>query len=531
MDDENYVTTILREIEFDYDGDTAAWCKDQSTEDVDKVIDIIKDPYAFQLSGTHKFTNLSYTNCREDYYKKFITTSQIAYSFRRLEEWHVPLECEPVPIEDYVIDPSIIDPTENDLKDNLKMSRIEEQKKWMDIKMHIQDFLMDIYQFNPNKHVRTGHWPNNADPERNPINTREAKAALRSGNSVRTKSGKFKGTKHSKHARNILTKKLPAFPEEKSAEPPNPLEEMKEIEPTKEYNPNTFQKQIESTAQTNSTSVIIEDVTVESESESDSESSEDDSGYPRGSPGDIVRRIIPPADYFHMFNMFIENHYAVLHEATTDLYAEKHDLDIGFAVWDVHKDKDNANLFRNKHKDDTPFVIHTIQNNKWTFVGPWQENRDRMEYFNSNTEILSSMLDKKKEDNKLLGDLVHNRVRVSKNKNVEETGPMSESALQYFAANPSEAAKMGAVNINDDRYAGNDDDKNKPISKSKKKRIRQKKKTSNIPVVPEKEALEIVTHVFKKGGKDYKRGKMHTRVIKPDKDNKPKASKSGEPKT
>ncbi len=538
---EELLDSILDELEHNYDGNMEKFCEDKSLDEVEELYNKIVSQYSFKLPGNHNFTNMSYTNVRQDYVVKLMTTGLIGYLFRCLDEYKVPRECEHVSVEEYVKNPAIIDPMEYDLKDSRKMEKHAENKKWMEIKINIYEFLMDRFSFNPDKHVRIGYWPNEDDPERNPVTTKAAVEGIKAGNSVRTKKGKLKGTKYSKLTREKLRTRVETKQEEVTEEEWN---NKSDIERTQWYNEHS--KLVESMLDkseedqklakkiiadqgdsdeldtiknvTEQRSGDHESHTVESLMSSDSEESDDDeeeydSGYPKGSTADIIRSVLPAADYFYHFNRYFEKFYEPLRKGTTDLYAEKDDMDIAFAIWEQHENIEEANIFRNKHKNDTPHTIHTIQNNRWVFTGPWEQNKERMECYNKNTGVMTSMLDKNIEDNKLVEDMVHNRVRIAKEENVAETGPPDEAAMRYFSSNKPEAAKLGAVNINSAAYADNYDSDDNVKKKKKKKKRKPKKK---IPIVKEEDALEIVVHNLTGGGKSYSKRKMYTRAEEPD---------------
>ena len=459
-DTDEITSAILDEIQHNADSNVDQYIDNLSVDELDTLFDSIKSPYSFSLPGNHSFTNMSYTNLREKYLDKFNTVAKIAFLFRTLDEYKVPAECEPVSMESYIADPSIIDPQEHDLKDTRKMGKIEENKEWMKHKVHVYDFLIHAFKYNPDKHVRIAYKSNPKDPERAPIDTEVSRLGASRGNSVRTRTGKLRGTRVGKMNKKMLAdltlrRRGVSKKKEKPSETPEPT--------TTHVNNDTTPKKIE----------------------------------------DIVREVIPPADYFYFFDKFKSVHYAKLHSATVDLYSEKHDMDIAFNIHEQHTNIEDANAYRHKHKEDTPHSIHTIKNNRWVFVGPWEQNRERMEYYNKHTSVMEAIMTQHQEDSKMVKDIVHNRVRLAGEANVAEVGPADPAFLRYKANNRPEVAKMGAVNINDPMYVENDDEENKTVR-------------SSIPIVPESESIEVGVISLSKGGKHMTTGVMHTRAIAPD---------------
>lgn len=480
--------TILEEIQYNKEVDIDKYISGMSDEKLNELYEKIASPYSFSLPGNHKYTNMSYTNIREDYMTKFLTTSLIGFLFRSLDEYKVPLECEPVSVEKYINNPSIVEPRDYDLKDVRKMEKINQHKEWMNHKVHIYNFLMDRFQYNPDKHVRIAYMPNPKDPERDPITTDIAKKGLRHGNSVRTKRGKMKGTRIGK-----LNKK-------KLAELRNRKKETIEEHQKKQID--LINEKYEQSSMDDEEKVAVNSDVEETETV-DVEETETVDVNNKVMPLEVI----PPADYFHIFNRYKDNHYDEFHKLTTDLYVEKHDIDIAFNIHEQHHTIEEADAYRYKHVDDTPYTIYTIENNGWVFTGPWEQNRERKEFLNKHTTVLEAIMENSKEDAKLSKDLVNNRVRIAKEENVREVGPDDESFLRYKMSNRPEAAKMGAVNINDPMYADNvdSDDENNDVK-------------STIPIVPESESLEIDVISLSRGGRDMSIGKMYTRAIAPDED-------------
>tara|TARA_B100001179_G_scaffold224478_1_gene203225 strand:- start:246 stop:1364 length:1119 start_codon:yes stop_codon:yes gene_type:complete len=349
---------------------------------------------------------------------------------------------------------------------------------------------MSVFQYNPDKHVRIAYTPNINDPERTPINTKIAKLGIKKGNSIVTKSGKLRGTKTG-----IMNRKTISDLKYQRSRMKGKKDEEK----------------------------IIDNADADTDDAADTDDDDDDADVDISPKKieDIVTEVIPPADYFYLFDKFKSVHYEKLHKITTDLYSEKHDMDIAFNIHEQHKTIEDADIYRHKHKEDTPYTIHTIQNNNWVFTGPWEENRERMEYYNKNTSVMEAIMDQNHEDSKMIKDMVHNRVRIAKEENIKEVGPDDSSFIKYKSLNKPEVAKMGAISINDTKYADDDDEYFKEDDRritKKRKRNKNENKTTNIntiPIVPENKSIEVGVISISKGGKNVTKGTMHTRAFAP----------------
>lgn len=485
LNPDEITSAILDEIQHNANSNVDKYMENMTAEQLDKLFESIKSPYSFSLPGNHAFTNMSYTNLRENYVDKFNTVAKIAFLFRTLDEYKVPAECEPVSMESYIADPSIIDPQEHDLEDNRKMGKIKENMEWMKHKVHVYDFLMHAFKYNPDKHVRIAYRPNPKDPERIPVDTNVSRLGARRGNSVRTKTGKHRGTRVGKMNKKTLANLVARRRGTEEKEAKIEADDKEEV----------------STAEVNDIDVN-ENVIPDTESHSTSPKEVED----------IVREVIPPADYFYFFDKFKSAYYAKLHKATIDLYPEKHDMDIAFNIHEQHKTIEEADAYRHKHKEDTPHTIHTIQNNGWVFVGPWEQNRERMEYYNKHTSVMEAIMEQNQEDSKMIKDIVNNRVRIAKEENVAEVGPDDPAFLRYKASNRPEVSRMGAVNINDPMYVENDDPEIKELTND------SSKKQPSVPIVPENDSIEVGVISLSRGGKSMTTGIMHTKAIAPDQD-------------
>ena len=163
---------------------------ERSIDDLDEeeTIDLRKkiNPYgqAIKLDGnTGKIYAYSLINLQEEYQKKFLMSSLIGFLFRRADEWGVPdgdyvtygeeLNEEEVMrdfIEENLVDGKVV------LKKEKKpgVSGGEEYSNEETIanrfrRMIVHKFLKDLFEFNPDEHVRSAYQRNKNDPERQKV--------------------------------------------------------------------------------------------------------------------------------------------------------------------------------------------------------------------------------------------------------------------------------------------------------------------------------------------------------------------------
>jgi len=138
------------------------------------------NPYGRTIEGSNKILTYSYTDLQFEYTKKLITTTMVGFLNRMCDEWRVPDGIPIVPVHDYVKDPSKLDEFEKSLTNPASlMKEIEENRATMQKRVIIKDFLEDMFQYNPDMHVRSAYKPNIKDDERNIINTPAGSLAIK----------------------------------------------------------------------------------------------------------------------------------------------------------------------------------------------------------------------------------------------------------------------------------------------------------------------------------------------------------------
>ena len=124
---------------------------------------------------------------------------------------------------------------------------------------------------------------------------------------------------------------------------------------------------------------------------------------------------VPPVDVFHHFDRYLTNHFELLRECTQILYGEKPDIDFAVQFYDKSFDtREEAEQSLAKIRDRVTTAVYTISNEGWFLLGPFKQNRERIEFYNKNTEILKRMMEQAESDSKLGEDLLRKRVKRGK---------------------------------------------------------------------------------------------------------------------
>jgi hypothetical protein len=370
----------------------------------EKVLEMRKqlNPYGRIIEGSDKYLTFSYTDLREKYQKKLITTAMIGFLNRMNAEWEVPDGIPVVHPYDYVKDKSLLsDPST--FTDPTCRKDSEKNIKFMEKRVIVQEFLENLFQFDPDEHVRSAHRPQPKDPERKPVKTPAAKRAVQ--HLMKTDSS-FK-------------------------------EDMDKAKALKELKEKTCEK-----SQLNS----LDSKDLQSE-----ELSVDSNSVER-----FTTEMIPPVDTFGRFNRYFEVNYDKLREVTNDLYCEKPDLDRAICAHAWHDTRDDADLYINKHKDEMIAEVTVAHSGKWCFFAPFEKVRSSARYFNSQTIVLEEMLKQIEQDSRLGQDLMKKRVIKKKKKNIEEVGPDDPGFAKWKAQNTT-LADMGAWSQKNDNSMAPED--------------------------------------------------------------------------
>ena len=106
------------------------------------------------------------------------------------------------------------------------------------------------------------------------------------------------------------------------------------------------------------------------------------------------------------------------------------------AAWDTiegppQKVDEEFNAYCQKHQTEFPADIQNTDFGGWTFIGDFKQNREKINFCNRNTEVLKRILDRHENDKQLGADLMKNRIRQRKAKNIAEDGPDAPGLAQY----------------------------------------------------------------------------------------------------
>jgi hypothetical protein len=388
--------------------------------DYDEIMELRKqlNPYGRTIEGSDKWMTFSFTNLSEKYNEKLLLTGLVGYLNRACDEWHVPDGIPIVPVYDYVKDPESITRFSADWKMTDKIKKdLRENEEWMKKRVIVKEFLEEMFQYNPDEHVRSVYKPQPKDIDRLVLNTPAANLSIEEW---KKKDVKFKEQmlefdriQHLRVMKETTDEKVDPIIDD--------LVSRNLLLPDQHYSTMNFSKW-----------------------------SNDDKNLLR-----TVCEMIPPADIYRRFRNYYEDNYDKLREAVLHLYCDKPDFDIAINPYQWHDDESSAIEFQKKHRDEVIADIIKAASGKWNFFAPFAKVQNTGKFFNKNTIVLEEMSEQIEKDQKLGADMMRKKVIKKKKKNIAEDGPDAEAFTKWKAQNTVLKDK-GAENPNAESYADND---------------------------------------------------------------------------
>ena len=400
--------------------------KDLAELDQDKILEIRKNlnPYGRTIEGSNQYVNFSITQISHEYWKKFMISAFIGYLHRMNDEWKVPEGVPVTTVYDYLDDPTKIDTPKQVIEKAYKptIDNYEMNKEWMKKRLVVKEFLEEMFQFNPEEHVRSAYRPNRADQTRKVINTPAGKRAIEH---LKKTDAAFRG-KEELHENVEAAKSA----NEQKDTTPKRTKKIRKVIKGKDGKKKVIFTEVkadkEETVDTSSKIVEGKDPTIAS----------------------TVREFLPPQDMFGRFKMYYTSNFEELRDFVRDAYCEKPDLELAINPYSVHDAEDDAELFKKKHKNEVIAEIFTAHTGKWNFFDTFKEQRENVNFYNDNTIVLEEIMKQLESDERLGQDLMKKRVAKAKAKNVVVDGPDADSFKKWRDQN-STIQDLGAEHIGD----------------------------------------------------------------------------------
>lgn len=155
-------------------------------------------------------------------------------------------------------------------------------------------------------------------------------------------------------------------------------------------------------------------------------------------PKNEFTKVVPPNDTYGRFTYYYDVNYEQLRTAVQYLYNDKPDTEVAINIYDSFDTIEECNEYIEKNQDNVICNILNLTNYKWNLLGSFKQNRERISFYNNNTKILENIMKQQEEDAKMGKVLLDARVRKKKVKNVKEYGKDHPSFLKYKKCNPND---------------------------------------------------------------------------------------------
>jgi hypothetical protein len=146
------------------------------------------------------------------------------------------------------------------------------------------------------------------------------------------------------------------------------------------------------------------------------------------SEADYAKIKIPPKDTFHRYTHYKEANYDELREITNNIYHEKPDLEWCIFPYTACNTLEECERFRKKYEKEVITSIIVAKGWNWTFMGSQKKNRNIIDIYNEETEILKKIVDNIKEESKFGRDLLKKRVEIKRGGRKKQ---LSENLEEY----------------------------------------------------------------------------------------------------
>ncbi|QJX71939.1 putative B602L protein [Faustovirus] len=409
------------------------------------------NPYGIQFTAEESFANISIINWRDRYHKKFLMTSLIGYLYRLVYEY----------------EPELRLPAETTAE--------EKQKIINGIRMTINRFLNYHFEFDPDRHVRVAHNDEIKDPTYTMDRAELIKSRIENKARAKIVEDVIKGDANKGDADNggetadtscagnskyfdyLRNTTKGVYSAAKSA--------LDDVNLFISALPEGFDEDILAVFEKRRNELR------------DNVAKISTFALPlaRADTLEAVEHT-PSAELFHNFDRYITNNYEQLLETTHALYIERPDIEFGILYYKWFKTQAEADDHYKCYEKEFRASVYTISNRQWTLLGPYRENRNRLNFYNKNTEVLKQMQEQVEADHKLASDMVDKTIRRKKAKNVAEVGPDAPGMSQYQKDfNPAKEAGIKS-------YVSTKDQKEMVDLHEKRKKIIEASPDESIPV-------------------------------------------------
>jgi len=382
-----------------------------------------------------------------DYLTKLMVTGIIGFANRMCDEWEVPESVPVVPVYEYIQDQTLLD-SPKPVGDNKEIDpELEEDyannRKSMKKRLIVKEFLEYLFQYDPDEHVRGAYVPNPNNKSRKPVMTPAARLSVWM-EKKRLDADTKTSNKEKKKADSLVN-----FIEKNA----NDASYKKEEESKKTYTKTVTQR---IGSRKGGYKIVKRKIRCTEKEYKIYEESKKEKILKREKKNltthmddfikepkmvkfkrmndetlhDTVRDMLPPQDIFHRFTYYFESNYEELQNAVNDIYHERPEIDYAIHPLEMVSDLDEARKFKRKH--DINWDINVFQKGRWSLVGPYKQNRDKLDCQGSGMPLFDEMFGQNAERNKEIGaQLMKKRKTKKRLKQEKRKGKIHESVKSH----------------------------------------------------------------------------------------------------
>jgi|TARA_R110002153_G_scaffold273997_3_gene446405 hypothetical protein len=390
----------------------------------EQAIDLQKylNPLGNVVSSDREYANVSIMNWKEAYMKKLMMTSLTGYIYRLQNEYEPTAEIKY--LEDR-LDAACVGKTESEVTalraDHTKyVATLTKTTRGV-----IKKFLDRNFEYNPDMHLRSAKSTNPTDPERDPGAIARACETAGRAPAIEAKLSAKPEAMYSYLRSNMLNSYQLTV--QSAAEVKSSLNVLLDTELSPADKHGILLKKYKG----------IVDIATDMKKIAEPLSTADTLA---------AWNVETPIDAFHQYDRYVTNHYEQLREVCASVYNEKPDIEFSIAYYKSFETPEDAASHRNQHESDFRAEVLTIENAGITLLGPFKENRGRVEFYNKNTEIMKRMMTQMESDHKLGKDLMEKKVKKAKKRNIEREGP-DDPGLAAYSKAMNTVQELGAKKV------------------------------------------------------------------------------------
>ena len=166
--------------------------------------------------------------------------------------------------------------------------------------------------------------------------------------------------------------------------------------------------------------------------------------------------LIPPEDTFARYRRYVDQNYESIRQAVIDIYGENASLEYIIEPYEVFDNLEATEKWKRKYVDELNLDVHIIEMNCRTMLASWEKNREALDYYSKNTEIIKKMIDKAEKDEKISKEMTKKRMEITKKQNEKDHGKMNDSINYNNPVLEGLGVKQAKDYVSDSDLAGMD---------------------------------------------------------------------------